>query len=166
MYRLTIALPIAIMAAAGALAQDDDLRQRAEAFVQSEAMQMTLEQVLSPETFVAQLHASGMQLTVDQMRTVANIVDEQLAKAQPEFETALAAAAAETFTLAELEGMIDDYQSDVGRSSTAKMQAFLQSFYENLGGTLTQVQTDIVRQVGEELDLSDTDAPGEGASGD
>lgn len=167
MYRLTIALPIAMIATGPAFAQDDALRQRAETFVQSDAMQMTIDQVLSPETFVAQLRASGVQLTEDQIRTVADIVDRELAEAQPEFETALAAAAAETFTLAELEGMIDYYESDVGRSSTGKMQAFLESFYQNLGGTLTEVQTDILRQMGEALALSEGGAAAdESAAGD
>lgn len=158
MKPLALALALSAVAPAAALAQDGDLRQAARDFVQSPAMQTTLDELLSTDVFVAQLQASGAQLSEAQVRRASEIVAGQLAEARPDFESALAAAAANTFTLDELDGMIAYYESEVGRATTAKMGDFMESFYENAGDTLAETQRDIIRRIAE-----DFAAPGQGA---
>jgi hypothetical protein len=158
---------IAALVATPPLAQEGDIRQAAEQFVENEAMQTTLDQVLAPETFVAQLRATATRLSEEEIRSISEIVNAELADARPQLEAALATAAAETFTLSELEAMNEFYESETGRSTAAKMQRFMQSFYEEVGPTLAAVQMDIVGRMAEEFGAPGAATDGEaGAGGD
>jgi hypothetical protein len=143
------------LAAAPALAQDaspsDDRLQAAEGYVNSQAMQTALDELLSTDTFVAQLEASGMQLDADQTRTLAGIVDEEFAEVRPDLEEAMTAAAADAFTMDELAALNDFYASEEGRSIATKMSPFMQSFYEEIGPALRQTQEQIAMRAQEAL---------------
>jgi uncharacterized protein len=143
------------LAAAPAVAQDatspDDRRQAAEGYVNSQAMQTALDELLSTDTFVAQLEASGMRLDADQTRTLAGIVDEEFAGVRPDLEEAMTVAAADAFTMDELEALNDFYASEEGRSIATKMSPFMQSFYEEIGPALRQTQEQIATRAQEAL---------------
>lgn len=153
---------LALAAATPALAQQDqgtpaqseapaELREAAQGYVESEAMQTALDELLSTETFVAQLEASGMQLDPEQARTLAGIVDEEFADVRPELEDAMTVAAAGAFTMEELEALNDFYASEEGRSIATKMTPFMQGFYQEIGPTLRQTQEQIAMRAQEAL---------------
>jgi hypothetical protein len=161
----TILAALALAAAAPALAQQDqtaapqtedsapeELRQAAQGYVNSQAMQTALDELLSTETFVAQLEASGMRLDPEQTRTLAGIVDEEFAEVRPELEDAMATAASDAFSMEELEALNDFYGSEEGRSIATKMSPFMQSFYEEIGPTLRQTQEQIAARAQDALE--------------
>lgn len=149
------------LAATPALAQDNqpqdgaapapELREAAQGYVDSQAMQTALDELLSTDTFVAQLEASGMRLDPEQTRTLAGIVDEEFADVRSELEEAMTVAAADAFTMEELAALNDFYASEEGRSIATKMTPFMQSFYEEIGPTLRETQEQIAMRAQEAL---------------
>lgn len=148
-----LAAAVAVMTSP-AVAQQSDLREAAENFVENEAMQTTLDEVLSTDAFVEQFRANDVQLSHEQIRTISEIINDELTEARPAFEEALALAAAATFTLSELEAMNAFYESEAGRASAAKAEPFMASFYARIEPTLRKVQADILDRVADEFDLS------------
>jgi uncharacterized protein len=145
---MTRFMPLAAiaLAAAPAFAQDDprpDALDAARGYVGSPAMQTALDELLSTETFVAQLRASGIPLDEAQTETLATIVGEEFDEVRPELEEAMTAAAADAFTMEELEALNDFYESEEGRSIATKMSPFMQSFYEEVGPALRRTQESI-----------------------
>jgi hypothetical protein len=138
--RLHTTLAALVLAAAPAIAQETqdtqggaseaDLRQAAEGYIDSQAMQTALDELLSTDTFVAQLEASGMRLDPEQTRTLAGIVDEEFADVRPALEEAMTVAAADAFTMEELEALATSTEARRGGRSPTKMTPFMQSFYE------------------------------------
>lgn len=145
------------LVAAPALAQESqaeapaELQQAAEGYVQSQAMQTALDELLSTDTFVAQLQASGVRLDQAQTETLAGIVDEEFADVRSELEDAMSVAAADAFTMEELEALNDFYGSEEGQSIATKMQPFMQSFYQEIGPTLRETQSQIAMRAEEAL---------------
>lgn len=152
MTRIAI-IAAAALFAAPAVAQEDqaNLRQAADSYVESRAMQTTIDEILSTDTFVAQLQATGAQLTDEQIRTIAGIIDEEFEDVRPELESAMTTAAADAFTLEELEALNEFYESAAGQSVAEKMQPFMQSFYQEIGPTLRDTQQEIAMRVQEEM---------------
>lgn len=153
-----------VLAAVPAFAQDTAsppdaaLREAAQTYVASEALQTTLDELLSTDTFLAQLRASGMDLDPAETSTLAGIVDEEFAGARPAIEGAMVVAAATTFTMEELDALIAFYGSAEGRSIAQKTTPFLQSFYEAITPTLSETQQRIAARAQETL------RPGSGAT--
>ena len=142
------------LVAAPALAQTEpsaDLQQAADSYVQSQAMQTALDELLSTDTFVAQLQASGVRLDQAQTETLASIVDEEFADVRSELEDAMSVAAVDAFSMEELEALNDFYGSEEGQSIATKMQPFMQSFYQEIGPTLRETQNQIAMRAEEAL---------------
>lgn len=149
------------LAAAPAYAQDgsqsEAALEAARGYVGSLAMQTALDELLSPDTFVAQLQASGIRLDQSQTETLATIVGEEFAEVRPELEQAMTTAAADAFTMEELEALSDFYASDAGRSIATKMSPFMQSFYDEIGPTLRRTQEQIAMRAQDALNPGATD---------
>ncbi len=150
-----LAAALALLAAPAAAQEQaaDRALDAARGYVQSVAMQTALDELLSTDTFIAQLDASGLRLDPDQTETLAGIVEEEFAVIRPDLEEAMTAAAADAFTLEELEALAAFYRSDEGVSIAAKMTPFMQSFYDQIGPTLLETQTEIAARAEEELPL-------------
>jgi hypothetical protein len=155
--RLPATLAALVLAAAPAFAQDATtppdaaLLEAAQTYVGSDALQTTLDDLLSTDTFMAQLRASGMDLAPEQVTTLAGIVDEEFANARPGIEDAMVTAAAATFTMEELNALNAFYGSPEGRAIAAKTAPFLQSFYAAISPTLTETQARIAARAQETL---------------
>jgi hypothetical protein len=147
--RPALAAALAVLAAA-ATAQEP-ARDAARGYVESEAMQTALDELLSTETFVAQLEAAGLRLAPDEIETLAGIVEEEFAAIRPDLEAAMTSAAADAFTLEELEALAAFYQSPEGVSIAAKMTPFMQGFYDQIGPTLERTQGEIAARAQDAL---------------
>jgi hypothetical protein len=153
-----LALAALVLAAAPAFAQDT-MRDAARTYVESIAMQSALDQLLSTDAYIAQVRASGVQLDAEGNRTLTGIVDEEFSDVRPELEEALTAAAADTFTMEELDALNAFYQSEAGQSVAAKMAPFMQGFYESIAPTLRETQEQIAMRARDALAAEET-APG------
>jgi hypothetical protein len=146
-----------VLATAPALAQestsppDASRLDAAQTYVDSEALQTTLDELLSTDIFMAQLRASGMSLDPGETTTLAQIVDEEFSGVRPEIEGAMVTAAAETFTLEELDALNAFYGSEEGRSIAAKTAPFMQTFYDEITPTLSETQQRIAARAQETL---------------
>jgi hypothetical protein len=100
-----------------------------------------------------------MQLDDEGTRTLAGIVDEEFGEVRPELEEAMTAAAADAFTMEELEALNEFYASEEGQSIAQKTTPFMQSFYQEIGPTLRQTQEEIAMRAQEAL------APGAAGEG-
>jgi uncharacterized protein len=162
--KLQMTLAAMALAATPALAQDSgtaapaELQEAARSYVDSQAMQTTLDQLLSTDAFIAQIQAGGMQLDDEDTRTLAEIVDEEFGVVRPELEEAMTVAAADAFTMEELEALNEFYASEEGRSIAEKTTPFMQGFYQEIGPTLRQTQ--------EQIAMRARDALAPGAAGD
>jgi hypothetical protein len=154
-----LAFAALVLAATPAFAQDASIEEAARTYVDSVAMQSTLDQLLSTDAFLAQVQAGGTQLDAEGTRTLTDIVDEEFTDVRPELEEALTAAAAETFTMEELDALNTFYQSEAGKSVAAKMAPFMQAFYESIGPTLRETQEQIAMRARDALAPEGT-APG------
>jgi uncharacterized protein len=155
------AAPVVAQDQSGMLAQiPDEMREAAQGYVESRAMQTALDELLSTDTFVAQLRASGLQLDPAETETLAQIVEEEFADVRPELEEAMTFAAAEAFTMDELVALNDFYGSEEGRSIATKMTPFMQAFYQVIGPTLRQTQQQIGQRAQEAMTPPGMGAPG------
>ena len=154
MIRITTLAAALSVATAPTLAQDAEpggAREAARGYVESEAMQTALDELLSTDTFVAQLEAAGLRLDPKQTETLAGIVEEEFADIRPDLEEAMTVAAADAFTMEELDALNAFYGSAEGRSIAAKMTPFMQSFYDEIGPTLLETQSEIAARADAEL---------------
>lgn len=146
-----IALAVAALPAGAEESPAPDPREAARGYVESQAMQTALDELLSTDTFVAHLDAAGLRLGPQQTETLAGIVEEEFASIRPELEDAMAIAAADAFTIEELEALNAFYGSEEGRSIATKMTPFMQSFYGAIGPTLQETQSRIAERAQEAL---------------
>jgi hypothetical protein len=146
-----LALAAIVLAAAPAFAQDATRDDAARTYVGSIPMQSALDQLLSTDAYIAQVQAGGVQLDAEGVRTLTDIVDEEVTDVRPELEEALTAAAAETFTIEELDALNTFYASEAGKSVAAKMAPFMQGFYASVSPTLRETQEQIATRARDAL---------------
>lgn len=154
MIRITsmaMALAVAAAPAVAQVAPSLDAREAARGYVESRAMQDALDELLSTETFVAQLEDAGLRLDPRQTETLEVIVAEEFAGIRPDLEDAMTIAAADAFTIEELEALNAFYGSKEGQSIAAKMRPFMLSFYTEIGPTLLEAQNEIAARAQEAL---------------
>lgn len=148
-----------VLAATPVLAQDASRDDAARTYVESIAMQSALDQLLSTDAYISQVQAGGVQLDAEGARTLTDIVDEEFTDVRPELQEALTAAAAETFTIEELDALNTFYGSEAGKSVAAKMAPFMQDFYASIAPTLRDTQEQIATRARDALAPEGT-APG------
>ena len=141
-----------VLAATPVLAQDASRDDAARTYVESIAMQSALDQqLLSTDAYISQVQAGGVQLDAEGARTLTDIVDEEFTDVRPGLQEALTAAAAETFTIEELDALNTFYGSEAGKSVAAKMAPFMQDFYASIAPTLRDTQEQIATRARDAL---------------
>lgn len=130
---------VLVLAALPAAAQEDPdaLRAAAERYVAGPGVQRTLDANLSPELVAAALRAQlGDRLDEEERAAIAAIVAEEMAAIRPALEAAMAEAAAETFTLAEIEALAAFHETEEGASILSKTSAFDAAYLEAVADDL------------------------------
>lgn len=153
-----ILLLAALALAAPAAAQDADdapseeARAAAERYIQSDAMQAMMDDMFSPDALSQAMSAQmGGQVPPDVMDQIATIATEEIAAVEPQVEEAMIQAAAETFTVEEIEAQMEFYASDVGASVLRKTQPFMTAFYEEAGPAMQEMQQAMMQRLQETM---------------
>ena len=135
---------------ATAEAPGEELRAAAERYVEGEAVQTMMDQMLSPDVLTDAMRAQfGDQIDDDTMTQLADIAVEELGSIRPAMEQAMVDATAETFTLDEIEAQIAFYETPEGSSVLTKMQPLMASYYTAIGPDLQAAQQRIMERVAE-----------------
>ena len=158
--RSTLLAAAALALAMPAPAQDaaeepsKEVRAAAERYVQSDAMQTMMDEMMSPDMLSDAMAAQfGDQIPADVMDQIVAIATEEIQAIEPAMEEAMIEATAETFTLEEIEAQIEFYQSQVGASILSKMQPFMATFYEAVTPDMQQAQSRMMQRLEEEVQL-------------
>lgn len=147
MMRSLLAAILSLSLVSSVSAQDN-LRAAAQRYVQLPAVQQVLDYVLGP-AFVEPLLAlaGGDRIDAAKREKIIAIATQEMGRARPTMEKAMIGAAAEVFTLAELEAMVAFYGSEVGASTLAKTQAFSQAYLAAMSQELAQLQIAVENRV-------------------
>ena len=130
----------------------EEARAAAERYVQSEAMQVMLDEMVSPDVMTEALTAQfGDEIPQDVMSQIVAIATEEMQAIEPAMEEAMIEATAETFTVEEIEAQIEFYESEVGASILSKMQPFMSAFYEAAGPEMQTAQRRMMERLQETL---------------
>lgn len=125
-YRFQLAVLVATAMIAGpGLAQDDAVQAAAEAYVSGPGQQIMIDQLLAPETVVSQIRRASPDLPDDVAEMVGAIAAEELSVVRAPLEAAMVTAAAQTFTLGEIEALDAFYRTPEGLAILNKMQPFM-----------------------------------------
>ena len=148
MIRTLSALACVMAVAAPAAAQD--LEALARQYAEMPATQRMMDEMMSPETLIAQFMATippGTEVSEDQQARIGALMAEALSDLRPQMEEAMVASTAATFTAPELEALIAFYGSEVGASVMGKMQPMMQDFMGRLGPEMGEMQRDLIPEV-------------------
>jgi hypothetical protein len=138
---LTAVLALASALFQPALAQDEAaLRAAAESYVSGPANQRMMDQILSPDTLIAQMRAANPNLTDEQLQLAAGIAAEELAEIRDDMEVATIEAAIVTFSLEEITALDAFYRTPEGMGVAGKMQPFMQNAFARMGPALQAAQ--------------------------
>ena len=147
MKAMLAAVFLSLALVAGASAQDD-LRAAAERYVRLPAIQQVLDFVLGPGFVQTLLSlAGGDSVDAGKRDKIVAIATEEMARARPAMENAMIEAAAETFTVEELEAMVSFYGSEVGASTLSKTQAFNQAYLAAFATGMQELQITVENRI-------------------
>jgi hypothetical protein len=149
MIRIASAALVAVALSVPAMA--DEVHDAAEAFINNPVQQKLLDDMLSPEVAMAQLQAMAPQMPPEVAQRVLVIVVEEMNVFRPEMEAAMISAAAESFTIDEIQALNDFYSSPLGASAMGKMTPYMQSAMATMGPGMQEMQGRIMQRVQEEL---------------
>ncbi|MCR5858559.1 DUF2059 domain-containing protein [Mesorhizobium sp. J428] len=125
----------------GSSAAQDELRNAAERYVKLDAVQDLLDFMLGPGFLEPLMGAlAGDKLKPDLKSQMVAIGTEELAKIRPSVEAAMAEAAAEIFSVKEIEALIAFYSSEHGASVIRKMQPFNNAYLVRITPDLQRLQ--------------------------
>ncbi len=99
------------------------------------AVQEMMSAMFSPEASAAQIAATlppGMELTEQQLTDLGTLLSEELIDFQPRLEVLMIEGMINTFTVEEMQAMIEFYSSDVGRSILVQTQPMFTSIMTQL----------------------------------
>ena len=123
---------LALLATPVRAAEDAALRAAAEAYVRHPVVQRTIDDMWSGDTMRAMIaavaRAQGLVLRSDQTETLTRILGEEFDRIRPRFETLLADAAVETYSVAELGALTAFYDTELGARATIKSGMVMRSF--------------------------------------
>jgi len=145
------ALGLALVLTAPAVADEAAIRAAAESYVNSEAQQAAMDQMLSGDQILGMMRSQVPGATEEQLQTVSKIVEEELAAIRQKMEAAMIDSAVQTFTLEEIEALDAFYRSPVGSSVMQKMPQFMQASMGQLGPDMMQMQQRIQQRVMEAM---------------
>ena len=116
----------------------------AQRYIDNPVQQQVMSQILSPETFVAQLGAMVQQVPAETQTEIVAMITEEMTAFRPVMEAAMVETAADVFTLEELEALDTFMRSEVGSSAMAKTQPFMLQTMARLGPDLQQMQANLI----------------------
>lgn len=148
---LPLACALSLLVSGASLAQDDDLREAVERYVESPVQQRMMDEMLSADAMITQMQAMLPQLTQEQLEIVGRIGAEEMASLRPEMEAAMVEAAVETFTLEEILALEAFYNTPEGAAVMAKMQPFMATTFAMIGPEMQAAQMRIGQRVMSEL---------------
>jgi len=136
-----------------AAAQDDPegLREAARSYIQSPAQQAVIDRLLSADGIVAQTRQARPDLPEEVVSQLGQIASEELSAIRDDLESAMVEAAAETFTLAEIQALDAFYRTEEGSSVLLKTQTFMQAAMEDVAPDLQAAQQQIMQRAQETL---------------
>ena len=120
-------LALAAFVAFPAMAQDR--ASLARDYVALPANQQMMTDMFSPASMAAQFMIglpAGMSVSAEQQARIGQLLSEVMNGVRPQMEASMTAAAAETFTEAELVALIEFYSTDIGAAILGKNQGFFQ----------------------------------------
>ncbi|OSP56602.1 DUF2059 domain-containing protein [Pseudoruegeria sp. SK021] len=147
-----LCLATVLMAGPGlgvAFAQGEDmaaLRAAAESYISSPGQQAMIDRLLSPETVVEQVRSSSPDLPPELVVEIGTIASEELVTVREPLEDAMVEAAAETFTLDELQALDAFYRTPEGLGVLDKMQPFMAAAMSLVGPELQAAQQRIMQR--------------------
>jgi hypothetical protein len=140
---------ISMIALAGpVLAQSTE--ELAQEYVALPANQQMMEDMFSGESFAAQMAATlppQMNLSDDQMQRIGAAMAGAMAPLLPQMEAAMLEATAQTFTVEELQAMIDFYGSEIGASILAKSPGLMQTAMARIAPAMMQMQQQVMPEI-------------------
>ena len=135
---------------AGGGASEEELREAAGRYIESDGVQKMMDSMFSPEMMTSMMQSqAGGSIPPDELEQVSQVVSEVLEDARPDMEEAMVTAAAETFTLPEIEAQIEFYQSPEGASVMSKMQPFMTTFNEAAAPAMQAMQQELMTRLSE-----------------
>jgi hypothetical protein len=148
MFKSLLALVLVAGLTLPAAAQDNPeaLREAAVAYIGSPAQQSVIDRLLSADNIVAQARASRPDLPQSLIDELGIIASEELGSIRIDLEAAMIDAAAETFTLNEIQALDAFYRTDEGASVLLKTQDFMQAAMQRVGPKLQEAQQAIGRR--------------------
>jgi hypothetical protein len=132
-------------------AQDDTLREAVQSFVDNPVQQQMMDDMLSADAMITQMHAMMPQLTEEQLQVVGRIGSEEMETLRPALEAAMVSAAVETFSLEEILALEAFYNTPEGASVMAKMQPYMASAMGAIGPEMQEAQMRIGTRLMTEL---------------
>jgi hypothetical protein len=150
-FALPIAFAAATFAALPLHAQDADLREAVERYVQNPVQQRMMDEMLSADAMIAQMRAMMPQLSEEQVQAVGRIGAEEMAELRPDLEAAMVDAAVEIFSMEEILALEAFYNTPEGASVMSKMQPFMAGAMTRIGPQMQAAQIRIGQRVMTEL---------------
>ena len=122
----------------------------AHQYVQLPAVQAMMRDVISPETFASQIEAglpSDFDITSNQKKRIGNLMAEKMAPLLPKLEQQMIKAAAEIYTVAELQALIEFHSSDLGVSILSKSADFMTASMGEVQQDIMQVSAEAIPEI-------------------
>ena len=122
----------------------------AHQYVQLPAVQAMMSDMISPETFASQIQAglpSDLDITSNQKQRIGNLLAEKMAPLLPKLERQMIKAAAEIYTVAELQAVIEFYSSDLGVSILSKSADFMTASMGEVQQDIMQVSAEAIPEI-------------------
>lgn len=152
MFKTTLAaVGLSIALALPTHADDEALRDAALSYINSDAQQKAMDQMLSADQIMGMMRAQVPGATEEQLSAVSKIVEQELGTIREKMEAAMVDAAVDTFSLEEIKALDEFYRSDIGSSVMIKMPVFMQSSMGALGPDMVAMQGRIQSRVLKEV---------------
>jgi len=153
MFRLALPLAcgLALFGATPGHAQDDELREAVQRYVDNPIQQRMMDEMLSADAMIAQMRAMTPQLTEEQLQIFGRIGAEEMTALRPDLEAAMVASAVDTFSLEEIVALEAFYNTPEGADVMSKMQPFMANTFAMIGPQMQQAQMRIGQRVMTEL---------------
>lgn len=122
----------------------EDRRALAKEYALLPANQQMISDMLSPKVMRSNLEVGmpqGLGIPDEVLDEAAAVLSEEILLKKPELNGVMVEAAAQNFTIAELEAMIAFYSTPEGASAAAKMGTYMVDVNRLMAPTIQEVQT-------------------------
>ena len=122
----------------------------AHQYVQLPAVQAVMKDMFAPETISGQVQGylpPSFEITEDQKKRIGNLMAEKIAPLLPKLEQQMMKAAAEIYTVAELQSLIEFHSSDLGVSILSKSVDFMTASMGEVQQNIIQVSAGVIPEI-------------------